>query len=158
MLQVKQGNKKNIRYRQFAGGYAQVNDTQLRALLEGYRLGHIRRNEVRVFAARLEFAARHPNCKKLTIVRVLNCNSHRKGNRRLTQTQIDDAARKLDRFLPKLQVEFEAEWCQADRTPHAKPVARKVLQHIAQGGAPLHLRHQPKRGPSCCRLETAHRR
>ncbi len=128
-------DKKNIRYHQFKGGYAQVMDTQLRALLEGYRLGHFRRNEIRVFAARLEFSARHPNCKNLTIVRVLNCNSHRKGNRHLTQSQIDDAARKLDLYLPSLQVEFEAEWRQAEKKPHTKPVARKVLQHIAQGGA-----------------------
>ena len=128
-------DKKNVRYQQFKSGYAQVKDTQLRALLEGYRLGHFHRNEIRVFAARLEFAARHPNCKKLTIARVLNSDSLRKGNRRLSQSQIDDAARKLDRFLPSLQVEFEAEWRQAKKTPHAKPVARKVLQHIAQGGA-----------------------
>ena len=128
-------DKKNIRYLQFKGGYVQVKETQLRALLEGYRLGYFRRNEVRVFAARLEFAARHPNCKKLTLVRVLNCNSHRKGNRHLSQSQIDDAAQKLNRYLPSLQVEFEAQWRQAEKTPHAKPVARTVLQHIAQGGA-----------------------
>jgi hypothetical protein len=128
-------DKKNIRYWQFKGGYAQAEDTQLRALLEGYRLGHFRRNEIRVFSARLEFAARHPNSKKLTLARVLNCNSHRKGNRHLSQSQIDDAARKLDRFLPNLQVEFEAEWRHAGKKPHTKPVARKVLQHIAQGGA-----------------------
>lgn len=135
MAPVNRGKRKNIRYQQFLGGYAQVEDTQLRALLEGYRLGRFRRNEIRVFAARLEFAARHPNCKKLTIIRVLNCKSHRKGNRRLSQSQIDDAARKLDRFLPKLQVEFEARWRKSDRISHAKPVARKSLQHIAQGGA-----------------------
>ncbi len=132
-----QGNrdKKNIRYHQFNGGYAQVMDTQLRALLEGYRLGHFRRNEIRVFAARLEFSARHPNCKNLTIVRVLNCNSHRKGNRHLTQSQIDDAAQTLDQYLPALQIGFETEWLQSGKKPHNKPVARKVLQHIAQGGA-----------------------
>jgi len=127
--------RKTFAIYKFKGGYAQVMDTHLRALLEGYRLGHFCRNEIRVFAARLEFAARHPNSKKLTLVRVLNCKSHRKGNRHLSQSQIGDAARKLDQYLPSLQVEFEAEWRQAGKKPHTKPVARKVLQHIAQGGA-----------------------
>jgi hypothetical protein len=120
-------DKKNIRYLQFKGGYTQIIVTQLRALLEGYRLGHFRRNEVPVFATRLEFAARHPNCKKLTLARVLNCNSHRKGKRHLSQSQIDDAVRKLHQYLPSFQVEFEVEWRHAEKKPHSKPVARKIL-------------------------------
>jgi hypothetical protein len=135
MARKKHRNKENIRYWQFEGGYAQAWDTQLRAVLEGYRLGHFRRNEVRVFAARLEFAARHPNSKRLQLARILNWNSHHKGNRRLSASQIDDAARKLDQYLPKLHVEFEAEWEQAERTSCLKPVARAVLRHIASGGA-----------------------
>ena len=135
MTRIKRGDKKSIRYQQFQGGYAQVEDTQLRALLEGYRLGHFRRNEIRVFAARLEFAARHPNCKRLSLARVLNCDSQRKGNRRLSTSQITVAARKLGRFLPHLQVDFNTEWRRAGRTVQSKPVARKVLRHIARGGA-----------------------
>jgi hypothetical protein len=132
---MKHRNKENVRYWQFEGGYAQAWDTQLRALLEGYRLGHFRRNEVRVFAARLEFTARHPNSKRLQLARILNWNSHHKGNRWLSASQIDDAARKLDQYLPKLQVEFEAEWERAERTPSLKPVARAALRHVATGGA-----------------------
>ena len=135
MVRSKQKNKKNIRYWQFEGGYAQAEDTQLRALLEGYRLGHFRRNEVRVFAARLEFGARHPNSKRLQLDRVLNWNSIRKGNRRLTASQIEEATRMLDNYLPQLQVQYESEWEQADRTPIQKPIARKILRHIATGGA-----------------------
>lgn len=135
MARSKKKNKKNIRYWQFEGGYARAWDTQLRALLEGYRLGYVRRNEVRVFAARLEYSAKHPNSKKLDLARILNCNSMRKGNRRLSESQIDDAARKLDEYLPSLQVGFEAEWEQAEKTPYLKPVARRILRHIASGGA-----------------------
>lgn len=128
-------NKENVRYWQFDGGYARVNELELRALMEGYRCGVFRRNEVRVFAARLEYAARHPNNVRLQLARVVNWNSQRKGNRRLSDGQIVDAARKLDRFIPKLQVEFEANPGQSSESHSAKPVARKVLRHIACGGA-----------------------
>ncbi len=135
MARGKQSNYGNIGYQQFQGGYAQVHDTRLRALLEGYRLGQFRRNEIRVFAARLEFAARHPNSKKLTLARVLNAGSHQKGNRRLSASQIAAAARNLDQLLPCLESEFEVAWRQDGRSPQVKPVARKVLGHIARGGA-----------------------
>ncbi|QDU57516.1 hypothetical protein [Aeoliella mucimassa] len=128
-------NKSNIRYWQFEGGYARVEETQLRALLEGYRLGIFRRNEVRVFAARLEFAARHPNSNRLQLARILNWNSHRKGNRRLTAGQIGDAARALNRHLPRLQLELNSQSEHPAASSHEKPVARKVLRHIASGGA-----------------------
>ena len=75
MVRHRTNDKKSIRYLQFQDGYVKVADTQLRALLEGYRLGYFRRNEVRVFAARREFEARHPNSKRLTLGRVLNCDS-----------------------------------------------------------------------------------
>ncbi len=120
--------QKNIRYQQFQGGYAQVYKTELRAVLEGYRLGELRRNESRIFAARLEFAAKHPNCKRLTIARILNCDSKRKGNRRLSNSQIEESARNLDRVLPSLQGEFETLRQEAGKTPQKKPVARKVLR------------------------------
>jgi hypothetical protein len=128
-------DKSNVCYWQFEGGYAQVEEAKLRALLEGYRRGFFRRDEVRVFAARLEYAARHPNNERLQIVRVLNWKSHRKGNRRLSGLQIAEAARKLDRHLPSLQVEFEAAAGKPDRPVQRKPVARKALRHIACGGA-----------------------
>lgn len=41
----------------------------------------------------------------------------------------------MDQDLSGLQIEFEDEGCQAEKTPYAKRVARKVLQHIVQGGA-----------------------
>lgn len=127
--------KKNIRYWQFEGGYAQARELELRAVLEGYRLGHFRRNEVRVYAARLEHSVRHPNAKRLDLARILNCHSHLKGNRRLSQRQIDDAAVNLDAMLPVILDERESQFESEGRRGNRKPVARKVLQHIARGGA-----------------------
>jgi hypothetical protein len=127
-------DKRSIRYRQFAGGYAQVEDTQLRALLEGYRQGFFRRNEVRVFAGRLEVAALHKeSC--VSLYRIVNCQSKRKGNRRLSEGDIQTAVEKLDQLLPVLAAEIEANKHTGDRQAKLKPVARMVLRHIARGGA-----------------------
>jgi len=82
----------------------------------------------------LEYTAKHPNCKNLDLARILNCNSYRKGNRRLSNSQIETASHNLDQFLPGLQVTCDANWDQAGIS-HSKPVPRKVLQHVAQGGA-----------------------
>src|SRR5690349_4132358 len=101
-------DKRSIRYRQFTDGYAQALDTQLRAVLEGYRLGHFRRNEIRVYAARLEQAALFKS-SNVTLYRIINCKSQAKGNRRLSHTEIQAAAQQLDEVLPSLQLEFEME-------------------------------------------------
>ena len=127
-------DKRNIRYRQFADGYAQTPDTQLRALLEGYRVGHFRRNEVRVYAARLEQAALFKS-SNVSLYRIINCKSKAKGNRRLSHTEIQTAAQKLDELLPSLQLQFEMEWRRAEREPYKKPVARKMLRYVARGSA-----------------------
>jgi hypothetical protein len=127
-------DKRSIRYWQFVGGYAQALDTQLRAVLEGYRQGHFGRNEVRVFAGQLEQAALHKE-SNVSLYRIINCDSQRKGNRRLSEGEIQTAVQKLDQVLPALQAEFEAEWSREEREPASKPVARKVLRHIARGGA-----------------------
>jgi hypothetical protein len=127
-------DKRSIRYRQFVDGYAQTLDTQLRAVLEGYRQGLFGRNEVRVFAGRLEQAALH-EASNVSLYRIINCQSQRKGNRRLSEGEIQTAVQKLDQFLPALQAACEAEWRREEREPAQKPVARKVLRHIARGGA-----------------------
>jgi hypothetical protein len=133
MLQNR-NDKRSIRYRQFVDGYAQAPDTQLRAVLECYRRGHLGRNEVRVFAGRLEQAALHEK-SNVSLFRIINCHSQRKGNRRLSEGEIQTAVQTLDQFLPTLQAECEAEWRREEREPAQKPVARKVLRHIARGGA-----------------------
>ena len=127
-------DKRSIRYRQFAGGYAQVPDTQLQALLEGYRQGLFRRNEVRVFAARLEQRALHEK-SNVSLARIINCRSNCKGNRRLSEGEIQTSVERLAQLLPKLQEEFEAKGSAKEREPELKPVARKALRHIARGGA-----------------------
>jgi len=127
-------DKKNIRYRQFSGGYAQVEDTRLSALLEGYRQGLFRRNEVRVFAARLEMAALHKE-SNVSLCRIVNCQSKQKGNRRLSEGEIQTASQKLDHVLPTLVAELETKELFDKQQLKRKPVARKVLRHIARGGA-----------------------
>lgn len=130
----KRNDKRNIPYRQFADGYAQAFDTQLRAVLEGYRQGLFGRNEVRVFAGQLEQSALHKG-SRVSLYRIINCESQRKGNRRLSEGEIQTAVEKLDQLLPKLQAECEAEWRREEREPTLKPVARKVLRYIARGSA-----------------------
>ena len=126
---VARNDKASIRYRQFEGGYAQVLDSQLRAVLAGYQRGLLRRNEVRVFAGRLEQAALH-HSSKVTLHRIINCQSQRKGNRRMTDGEIQTAIETLDRTLSPLQRE-----CETERPAVNKPVARRVLRHIARGSA-----------------------
>ncbi len=126
---VARNDKGSVRYRQFAGGYAQALDSQLRAVLTGYQRGLLSRNAVRVFAGRLEQTALH-QASKVTLHRIINCQSQRKGNRRLSSGDIQTAIETLDRVLPPLQLE-----CEAERPAASKPVARKVLRHIARGSA-----------------------
>jgi hypothetical protein len=129
-----ENDKRSIRYRQFAGGYSKALETRLRALFEGYRQGHFGRNEVRVFAGQLEQQSLHKN-SNVSLYRIINCHSQKKGNRRLSEGEIQTAVQKLNQFLPSLQAEFDAELRRDGRDPHLKPVARKALRHIARGGA-----------------------
>jgi hypothetical protein len=126
---VARNDKGSVRYRQFTGGYAQALDSQLRAVLAGYQRGLLRRNEVRVFAGRLEQTALH-QASNVSLYRIINCQSQRKGNRRLSSGEIQTAIETLDRVLPPLQQE-----CEAEQPAANKPVARRVLRHIARGSA-----------------------
>ena len=127
-------NRNNVRYLQFQGGYAQVAAAQLHGLLEGYRLGVFRRNEVRVFAGRWEREALHSD-SLVTLYRVINCHSQHKGNRRLSHKAIAAAAATLDQHLPRLQRQFEEQVAKKPCSKELKPVARRVLRHIARGGS-----------------------
>lgn len=129
MVRQKTLSKKSIRYRQFQGGYAKVPAGELRALMEGYRRRLFRRNEIRVFAARWEAAALH--CEsRVSLYRIVNCDSKKAGVRRLSETQINTASAKLDDWLPVL-VEGIAD----GSIKRTKPVARRALRHIARGGS-----------------------
>ncbi len=157
-------DKRSIRYRQFSGGYAQVPKAELLAVLEGYRRGHLRRNEVRVFAGRLEKAALHQD-SKVSLYRIINCQSQRKGNRRLSEGEIQTAVERLDCFLPDIINTIEATSDRREPRSRLKPVARKVLRHIARGGATTveallcftyFLRRIPQRKPMQRLLENEH--
>ncbi|REJ68858.1 MAG: hypothetical protein DWQ31_06620 [Planctomycetota bacterium] len=103
-------------------------------MLEGYRIGLFRRNEIRIFAALCEAAALHQD-SPVSLYRIVNCQSKNKGNRRLSHANINAARTKLNDLLPQLQTEL-ATLPEEDRpTTTKKPVARRVLRHIAQGGA-----------------------
>jgi hypothetical protein len=133
MVHPPRNDKKSVRYRQFKQGYAKVPPIQLRAVLEGYRSKVFGRGEVRVFAALWEAAALHQD-SQVSLYRIVNCQSHKKGKRRLSHAEIDAAATKLKELLPKL----EAMPYQSDRkrlSAKTKPVARRVLRHVARGGA-----------------------
>ena len=134
MVHPSRSNKQSVRYRQFQGGYAKVPASQLRAMLEAYRLGLFRRNEVRVFAARWEAVALHKN-SSVSLYRIVNCQSQNKGHRRLSHADIDAADTKLSRWLPQLEAKVlsPSDVVQSQAIP--KPVARRVLRHIARGGA-----------------------
>lgn len=132
MSGARKGKRNNVRYQQFQGGYARVAAAQLQGLLEGYRLGIFRRNEVRVFAGRWEREALHRD-SLVTLYRVINCQSQRKGNRRLSHAAIAAAAATLDEHLPRLQEQCAAGAGEANA--ELKPVARRLLRHVAHGGA-----------------------
>ncbi len=134
MVYQSRRDKQSVRYRQFQKGYAKVRANELRAVLEGYRQGVFRRNEVRVFAARWEATALHKD-SPVSLYRIVNCQSKEKGHRRLSHAQIDDAIAKLNELLPDFKLQL-AELPEDDRPKTSeKPVARRVLRHVARGGA-----------------------
>ena len=124
-----QHGKKSVFYRQFQGGYAKVPAIELRALMEGYKQRIFRRNEVRAFAAQWEAAALHKN-SRVSLYRIVNCDSKRKGSRRLSHAEIDASISRLQSHLPELVMQIADE-----STERTKPVARRVLRHVARGGA-----------------------
>lgn len=126
--------KTSVRYRQFQGGYAKVRASQLRAMLEGYRLKLFRRNDVRVFAARWEAVALHKD-SPVSLYRIVNCQSRKRGNRRLSHAAIESAAVKLDDLLPELEAKLLGLPDEEPPPLTEKPVARRVLRHVARGGA-----------------------
>lgn len=127
MARQKLDTKQSVYYRQFRGGYTKVPKAELRALLEGYKRGLFRRNEVRVYAAQWEQKALHAE-SRVSLYRILNAGSFKKGNRRLSRRQIDNATAILENWLPVLIKELEI-------PEQSKPVARRILRHVAKGGS-----------------------
>jgi hypothetical protein len=134
MVHLSHSNKQSVRYRQFQGGYAKVPARQLGAMPQGYRLGLFRRNDVRVFAALWEAAALHQD-SQVSLYRIVNCQSKKKGNRRLSQSAIGAAATKLKRLPPELESRTLLGPNDKPIPATTKPIARRVLRHVARGGA-----------------------
>ena len=134
MVRSSNVGKKSVNYRQFQGGYARVPSSTLRAVLEGYRLGQLRRAEVRVFAAQCEAAALHKD-SRVSLYRIVNCQSQQKGNRRMSHAEIETAAATLGKVLPKCEAQLSGSSEDSQKPATTKPVARRVLRHIARGGA-----------------------
>ncbi len=134
MVHQSRRDKQSVRYRQFQDGYAKVPARQLGAMLQGYRLGLFRRNEVRVYAALWEAAALHQD-SQVSLYRIVNCQSKKKGNRRLSQRDIDAAASKLGQLLPELESKTVLGPNDKPIPDTTKPFARRVLRHVARGGS-----------------------
>jgi hypothetical protein len=113
---------KGIDYWEFREGYAVTTEGQVTAVIAGYEAGKLKRNELRVFAGRLEEQALHKE-SKVDLARILNCNSGIRGVRRLRDGEIARAGQTLDA------------WPGAEAAERTRPVivSRRVLRHIAQG-------------------------
>ena len=55
-----------------------------------------------MFAARWEAAALHQD-SQVSLYRIVNCQSQKRGNRRLSHADIDAAAVKLNDLLPEVE-------------------------------------------------------
>jgi hypothetical protein len=133
MVHQSRRDKQSVRYRQFQGGYAKVPVNQLRAVLEGYRQRIFQRDEVRVFAARWEAAGLHKD-SQVSLYRIVNCHSTKRRHRRMSHAEIDAAVTKLAERLPQLEQQL-ANDSDTQSAATTKPVARRVLRHVARGGA-----------------------
>lgn len=113
---------KGIDYWEFRDGYAVTSEAMVTAIITGYRAGRLKRNELRVFAARLEETVLHKK-SRVDLARILNCNSGIKGVRRLRDSEITEAGKSLDT------------WLGSEPAASSRPVivSRRVLRHIAQG-------------------------
>ncbi len=134
MVHQSRRDKQSVRYRQFQGGYAKVPVSQLRAMLEGYRQRIFQRDEVRVFAARWEAAALHKD-SQVSLYRIVNCHSKKRRHRRMSHAEIDFAESNLAKRLPQLEQQLAEEHDAFQSGATTKPVARRVLRHVARDGA-----------------------
>ena len=116
---------KGIDYFEFRDGYAVSTRAEVLRVIAGYRSRRLRRNELRLFAARLEMTALHKK-SKVDLARILNCRSGVNGVRRLSNSVIAGATTTLDSF------HLEQQWASSGPS-RAVLIARRVLRHIAQG-------------------------
>lgn len=114
--------KNNVNYLEFDRGYSLIGRDALLGVIQAYRSGEFRKNELRVFAALFERSALHKQ-SKVDIYRIVNQDSLRRGVKRLSESQIDAALEKVSQLIGN------------HSTGESKPVSRKYLRHIAKGAA-----------------------
>ncbi len=111
---------KHIDWAEFRGNYSVVNRSEIKAILMGYRHGQIRKNELRVYAARLETRALHPK-SKVDIYRIVNPQKSRR--RRIPAGAVARSLETVDDVLRDVAA-----------GKRKIVVSRKMLRFIARGG------------------------
>jgi hypothetical protein len=107
---------------EFRGGYSLITTHALETIMKGYRDGLIRKDALRVFAARAELAALHEK-SRVDLSRILNCKASLDGVKRLRCGVIDRVGDYLDTLLKSSLEGKERRKC----------VSRRALRAIAQG-------------------------
>ena len=115
-------NKNNVSDFEFRDGFALVESEVIDAIIKGYRDGYIRKNELRVFAARYE-KDRLPSNSKVDLYRIVNHRTGTKGIKRLSHKEIDAAAVVVDNTIARVG------------SGKKKAVARRFLRYIARGSS-----------------------
>ena len=116
------GKKLSVDHLEYKGGYALVGEAEIVTLLEAYQRGGIRKDHLRVWAARHEQSALHGK-SKVTLERILNCKAAEAGLKRLRSGVIQAAGKTLDYELGKPTV----------GSHRRRAIARPVLRAMAQG-------------------------
>jgi len=116
--------RNDVNYMEFRDGYVLVDEADLECVIDAYKRRELRRNELRVFAARCEREGLHGK-SKVDLARIVNCKSGVRGIRRLSAGEIDRAEGKLRDALEKLRT---------DESRRRIAVSRKMLRHAARGG------------------------
>ena len=115
---------KKLRH-EFQKGFALSTTGEILAVIDGYRTRALARNELRVFAARLEASALHKE-SRVDVAHIVNKRSGMDGVRRLSRADIERAGERVDAHLAERAQDIS-------EAPRPKAISRRVLQHIAQG-------------------------
>src|SRR5689334_5302418 len=80
---------------EFKGGYALISTEVIEAVIVGYRNGEIKKDELRIFAARAEKSVLHSK-SKVDLSRILNSKSGLDGVKRLRSGVVKRVGDKVD--------------------------------------------------------------
>ena len=107
---------------EFSGGYSLFSTTGIEVIIRGYKSGLIRKDDLRVFAARGELSVL-PEKSKVDLNRIINCKASLEGVKRLRCGVISRAGDCLDALLKNSPEGKERRKC----------VSRRALRAMAQG-------------------------